>query len=205
MTTYIRGHTIDHVLVLEFYIIVTLSICSLQTLHALLPMHPCFDASHIHTLTSAHPHIHTSTHPHIHTGVEDPSPEYCTQLINRYEPTDEGKAQGLMSNDGEGQGYMTRRGRRGWEISVWVHLRGTSSCSTYIYPHTSFLPHALLPSTPSHTLLSFPLYVPLPFHTFIHTSPPTYTPLHTLTLTHHHNTLTLTHHYNTLQALHSSW
>ena len=69
--------------------------------------------SHTHSLTHTHTHTHTPSHAHTHTpshahtGVEDPSLEYCTQLINRYEPTDEGKAQGLMSNDGEGRGCMT--------------------------------------------------------------------------------------------------
>ncbi len=34
------------------------------------------------------------------SGMDDPSLEYCTGLISHYEPTDEGKAQGLMSIDG---------------------------------------------------------------------------------------------------------
>ena len=53
--------------------------------------------------------MQTHTHTHTHAGVEDPSPEYCTQIINKYEPTDEGKAQSMMSSDGEEEGRGRER------------------------------------------------------------------------------------------------
>lgn len=37
----------------------------------------------------------------VEQGVEDASPEYCSELIQQYEATDQGKAEGLMSVDGE--------------------------------------------------------------------------------------------------------
>ncbi|XP_064396880.1 1-phosphatidylinositol 4,5-bisphosphate phosphodiesterase delta-1-like isoform X2 [Halichondria panicea] len=36
-------------------------------------------------------------------GADNPSLEFCTQLVQKYEPTDEGKAQGFMSMDGFSQ------------------------------------------------------------------------------------------------------
>ena len=81
---------------------------------------------------------YVSTHTHTRAGVDDPSPEYCTQIINKYEPTDEGKAQSLMSSDGEekegregkgggiawekGGGGGTKEGKKQFNLSslVWI-------------------------------------------------------------------------------------